>query len=164
MRLALARRHLRQGEADRAAPLLAALAARSPADSIAEAGAEALARAIDSIDDPSVCYAVLAAPPDSAIAGRARDRMQALVAGLDSLEVGGRFLKRWPDSPYTGEVRARVGVLAASTARFARVYEAGGKPQEALDLYNRVVLLAPGTEAAAEAMRGIARIQKMEES
>jgi predicted Zn-dependent protease len=164
VRLALARRHLRQGRPEAAAPLLTALITRSPADSLRQTGETELTRAIDQLTDPSVCYAVLDSAPDSAIARQARTRMETLVAGIDSLEVGGRFLKRWPDSPYTGEVKARVGTLATDTARFARVYEVGGKPQQALDLYNRVVLLAPGTEAAAEALRGIERIQRIEES
>lgn len=164
VRLALARRHLRQGQPDVAAPLLTVLAARTPADSLQESGRAELVRAVDQLTDPSVCYAVLDAAPDSTAAAHARTRMQTLIADLDSLEVGGRFLKRWPDSPYTAEVEARVGTLAGDTARFARVYEAGGKPQQALDLYNRVVLLAPGTEAAVEAMRGIERIQRLEES
>jgi hypothetical protein len=83
---------------------------------------------------------------------------------VDSLENGGRFLKRWPDTPYTEPVRERVSELATDSARFARVFEVGGKPQEALDLYNRVVLLAPGTEAAGVAMRGIERIQGVKSS
>jgi outer membrane protein assembly factor BamD (BamD/ComL family) len=107
---------------------------------------------------------VVDSPPDTTIADHARGRMRTLVADLDSLEVGGRFLKQWPNTPYSEEVTARVALLATDTARFARVYEAGGKPQEALDLYNRVVLLAPGTQAAVEAMRGIERIQGIRES
>jgi predicted Zn-dependent protease len=162
VRLGLARRHLRQGRPEAAAPLLTTLAARSAPDSVTESGQAELVRAIDELTDPAVCYAVIDATPDSAVADRARARMQTLVADIDSLEVGGRFLNRWPDSPYAAEVKARVGTLAADTARFARVYEVGGKPQQALDLYNRVVLLAPGTEAAAEAMRGIERIQRVE--
>jgi outer membrane protein assembly factor BamD (BamD/ComL family) len=89
--------------------------------------------------------------------------MDVLVAKVDSLENGGRFLKRWPDTPYTEPVQERVAELAANNARFARVFEVAGKPQEALDLYNRVVLLAPGTPAASEAMRGIERIQKVQQ-
>ena len=164
VRLALARRHLRQGRAEAAAPLLTALATGTPPDSLTEAGEAELVRTIDELTDPSVCYEVLDAAPDTAVASRARARMETLVADLDSLEVGGRFLNRWPDSPYAADVQARVGTLAADTARFARVYEAGGKPQQALDLYNRVVLLAPGSDAAAEAMRGIERIQRIEGS
>jgi predicted Zn-dependent protease len=164
VRLALARRYLRQGRPEAAASLLTALAARTPPDSLTESGEAELMRTIDELTDPSVCYEVLKAAPDSAVAIRARARMETLVADLDSLEVGGRFLNRWPDSPYAADVQARVGMLAADTARFARVYEVGGKPQEALDLYNRVVLLAPGSDAAAEALRGIERIQRLEGS
>ncbi len=164
VRLALARRYMRQGRPEAAAPLLAMIAKSAPADSLRDSGEAELGRALDQLKDPSVCYAVLDAASDSTIAGHARERMQTLVAGIDSLEVGGRFLKRWPDSPFTAQVKERVGTLATDTARFARVYEAGGKPQQALDLYNRVVLLAPGTEAAAEAMRGIERIQRIQES
>jgi predicted Zn-dependent protease len=164
VRLALARRYLRQDRANAAVPLLSVLAHAAAVDSLHETGHTELLRAIDAVTDPSVCYAVVDSPPDTAIAGHARGRMQALVADLDSLEVGGRFLKRWPDTPYSEQVATRVAALATDTARFARVYEAGGKPQEALDLYNRVVLLAPGTAAAAEAMRGIERIQGIRES
>ena len=85
--------------------------------------------------------------------------METLVEELDDLAAGGRFLKRWPDTPYGDRVRARVEELAVAETRFARVYEAGGKPQRALDVYNRVVLLAPDGPAAREALRGIKRIQ-----
>jgi len=164
VRLMLARRYLRQDRANAAIPLLNELAHMAVADSLHDSGHAELIRAIDAVTDPSVCYEVVDAPPDSAIADHARARMQALVADLDSLEVGGRFLKQWPDTPYSDQVASRVATLASDTARFARVYEAGGKPQEALDLYNRVVLLAPGTAAAAEAIRGIERIQGIRES
>ena len=49
--------------------------------------------------------------------------------------------------------------LAAAEVRFGRVFEAGGKPQRALDIYNRVVLLVPDSPAATAALRGIQRIQ-----
>ncbi len=164
VRLALARRYLHLGRANAAAPLLAVLAHDAAADSLHDEGHEELLRALDDVTDPAVCYAIVDAPPDTAIAQHARVRMRALVADLDSLEVGGRFLREWPETPYTGQVEERVASLATDTARFARVYEAGGKPQEALDLYNRVVLLAPRTPAAAEAMRGIKRIQGIRDS
>lgn len=159
VRLMLARRYLWQDRANAAIPLLSELAHTAASDFLHESGHAELLRAINKVTDPSVCYEIVDSPPDSAIADHARVRMRALVADLDSLEVGGRFLKRWPDTPYSDQVAARVDTLATDTARFARVYEAGGKPQEALDLYNRVVLLAPGTAAAAEAIRGIERIQ-----
>ena len=54
-----------------------------------------------------------------------------------------------------------VDELAASEVRFGRVFEAGGKPQTALDIYNRVVLLVPDSPAAEEAWRGIERIHLM---
>jgi predicted Zn-dependent protease len=163
VRLSLARRYLRQGRPDAATPLLTCLAP-AETDSLEEAGRTELLRALDVITDPSVCYSVVDASPDSEVVNLAHARMQTLVSDIDSLEVGGRFLKRWPDTPYTGEVRERVSTLATDAARFARVYEVGGKPQNALDLYNRVVLLAPGTAAAAEALRGIERIQHLAES
>ncbi len=164
VRLMLARRYIRQDRANSAIPLLNELAHAATSDSLHESGHAELFRAIDAVTDPAVCYGVVDSPPDTAIADHARARMRALVADLDSLEVGGRFLKQWPDTPYSEEVASRVAALATDTARFARVYEAGGKPQEALDLYNRVVLLAPGTDAAAEAIRGIERIQGIRES
>jgi predicted Zn-dependent protease len=165
VQLALARRHLRAEEPEEAIPLLKSML-DNPAlpDSLQHAGRAELARAIEATTDLSACYSVVASPPDSILGAQAEARMGFLVAEVDSLENGGRFLKRWPNTPYSDSVRERVSKLATDNARFARVYEVGGKPQEALDLYNRVVLLAPGTEAAGVAMRGIERIQGVKSS
>jgi predicted Zn-dependent protease len=165
VQLALARRHLRAEDPEVAIPLLMAMIENPTAsDSLLQAGRSELARAIVTTKDLSACYSVVASPPDSILGAQAEVRMETLVAEVDSLENGGRFLKRWPDTPYSERVRERVSALATDSARFARVFEVGGKPQEALDLYNRVVLLAPGTEAAGVAMRGIERIQGVESS
>jgi predicted Zn-dependent protease len=164
VRLALGRRYLRAERPESAIPILTELlASEETPDSLRAPGRTELERAITATHDLSACYSVVNAPPDTAIGRQADLRMQELVAKVDSLENGGRFLKRWPDTPYTEPVRERVAELATANARFARVYEVGGKPQEALDLYNRVVLLAPGTPAASEALRGIERIQGVQQ-
>jgi predicted Zn-dependent protease len=163
-RLMLARRLMRAGRTEDAVPeLQALLASAATPDSLRAAGRAALTECTRTVTDPVSCYAIIDAPPDSAIAELARARMDTLTAELDDLETGGRFLKRWKDTPYTEEVRARVEELAWAEERFGRVFEAGGKPQRALDIYNRVVLLAPDSEAAAEALRGIRRIQELAE-
>lgn len=164
VRLALGKRYLRGERPEAAIPLLTQVVTSPVAtDSLRSAGRSELERAISATHDLSACYSVVAAPPDTALGAQAAARMDVLVAKVDSLENGGRFLKRWPDTPYTEPVQERVAELAANNARFARVFEVAGKPQEALDLYNRVVLLAPGTPAASEAMRGIERIQKVQQ-
>jgi predicted Zn-dependent protease len=163
VRLGLARRYLRAEDPEDAIPLLTdLLASAQTPDSLRTAGHAELERAIEATRDLSACYSLVAAPPDTELGAQATARMEVLVAKVDSLENGGRFLKRWPETPYTEPVRERVATLATANARFARVYEVGGKPQQALDLYNRVVLLAPGTPAAGEAMRGIERIQGLQ--
>lgn len=80
-------------------------------------------------------------------------------AGLDSLEIGSRFLDRYPDSPYAGAVEIRVETLAEKRYYQARLYESLQRYQDALTIYNELLLLAPRSRAAALSREGITRVQ-----
>jgi Zn-dependent protease with chaperone function/tetratricopeptide (TPR) repeat protein len=166
-RLALARRALAAGRPDDAVPVLHALLGSAAPDSALARGRELLARCAAEVTTLASCYEIIVIDRETGVDQATREsamqRLEELVDDLDDLEAGARFLRRWPDTAYDETVRARIESLAGDEVRFGRVYEAGGKPQQALDIYNRVVLLAPDSEAAERALRGIERIQQRAE-
>ncbi len=160
-RLAMARRLLRDEQPDAAVPVLQTMLETAPGDSLDAVARHLLEECAARVTGLESCYEILQAPPDPATAELAAARMETLLVELDDLEAGARFLRRWSEAPQAARVLARVEELAAAEVRFGRVFEAGGKPQRALDIYNRVVLLVPDSQAATAALRGIERIQLM---
>jgi predicted Zn-dependent protease len=88
-------------------------------------------------------------------------RMEDLADTLSSMETVGRFVQSNPGSAFADKFRLRLEALAETELKKARLGEALGDQQSALTTYNRIVILAPATPAAAEARRGITRIQAL---
>ena len=104
---------------------------------------------------------ILETSPSDSVRSWAKKRLFELAADLDSLELGSRYLVKYPDSEAAATVREQVETLAQRRVLQGRLHESLKRYQEALDQYNEVILLAPGSAAAATARSGIERVQKL---
>ena len=104
---------------------------------------------------------ILMTTPSDSVKTWAEAQLEAQAASLDSLELGSRFLERYPESRVAGTVTARVEELAMKRYYQGRLYESLHRFQEALDEYNRLLLLAAHTQAATLAREGIDRVQTL---
>jgi tetratricopeptide (TPR) repeat protein len=104
---------------------------------------------------------ILETSPSDSVRVWAKRRLFELAADLDSLELGSRYLAKYPDAEAAATVRRQVETLAQRRVLQGRLHESLRRYQEALDQYNEVILLAPGSAAAATARTGIERVQKL---
>ncbi|MBK8231563.1 MAG: M48 family metalloprotease [Candidatus Eisenbacteria bacterium] len=135
----------------------------APTDSSAsgwrERSVTALHRTLREAKELTSLQELVEGSPSDSVRSWAASRLGASVAKLDSLELGSRFLRRFPESSVAPQVSARVSELAMQKYYQARVYESVQRYQEALDTYNRLLLSAPGTEAARLSREGIDRMR-----
>ena len=113
------------------------------------------------IGDPDVCQRILRRVDDPFLRDAAAAQLKVIADSLKVLEVAGRFVQSHPNSPAAESFRARLAELADAEFKKGRLHEALGNEQDALAIYNRVSILAPGTPSAQEARRGITRIQAL---
>ncbi|MFN8549674.1 MAG: hypothetical protein U0527_17320, partial [Candidatus Eisenbacteria bacterium] len=104
---------------------------------------------------------ILSDTPSDSVRTWAGARLQEQAVSLDSLELGSRFLQRYPESSVAAAVSARVEELAMKRYYQGRLYESLHRFQEALDEYNKLLLLAGRTQAATLARQGIERVQTL---
>lgn len=167
MRLRLAHAYRLSGRTDLAAEKLGEMISDSQpvgrgADSTDTDRARVeLTRTIPMIGDPDVCQRIYRSVGDASLRKAAASQLQVIADSLKVLEVAGRFVQSYPDSPAAESFRARLSELADAEFKKGRLHEALGNEQDALAVYNRVSILAPGTPSAEEARRGITRIQSL---
>ncbi|MBD3161565.1 MAG: M48 family metalloprotease [Candidatus Eisenbacteria bacterium] len=118
-----------------------------------------LERTLEHVDDPELCQRLYDRLDDPELRGAALERLRGIVPALGTLELVGRFVQTYPDSPAADLARARLDELARAEYRKARLHEAMGDRNGALGIYNRISILAPGTEHAERSREGIERIQ-----
>jgi hypothetical protein len=169
VRLRLARLYQLSSRNDLAATQLGILLA---SDSDRSIGAEAvhdsvvraeLLKTVPLLEDPGTCETLLTRIQDDEISALVRERLFLIADSLTALETVGRFVQSFPESPAIDRFRSRLETLADAEYKKGRLHESLGDQQSALDLYNRVSILAQGTKAASHARLGISRIQSLVE-
>jgi hypothetical protein len=153
VRLRLAERYRLTDRPDAAALTLARIADTDPAARLALRGVLTQAKELNTLGR------ILKDAKSDSIHQWASDRLAVQAAALDSLELGSRYLQEFPETGISGQVREKVEALALKRYYVARLRESMQDFQSALDGYNELVLLAPGTRAAELSREGIARIQ-----
>ncbi|MDM7914767.1 MAG: M48 family metalloprotease, partial [Candidatus Eisenbacteria bacterium] len=169
MSLRLARAYRLSRRPDRAIPILWPLTSiqrtgESTDSTIAQQARVEILRSLGDIKDPSTGEDLLARRPDSEIRAAALARMEVLADSAGTLQTIGRFLATHRSSEMAPRFRDRLASLAEAEFKKGRLHESLGDRQAALEEYNRIVLLAPETDWAKEARRGIDRIQALASS
>jgi predicted Zn-dependent protease len=167
MRLRLARAYRLSGRPDLAAMQLSEMIADGTSEGAGSDSSDAgrarseLLRTISSVGDPDVCQHILDDHDDPPLRDAATAQLKVIADSLKVLEVAGRFTQTFPNSPAAEDYRIRLSALADAEYKKGRLHEALGDEQEALAIYNRVSILAPGTAPAEVSRQGINRIQAL---
>jgi hypothetical protein len=122
---------------------------------------DALRRTLPETTELITNQRILDTSPSDSVRIWAKTRLFELAADLDSLELGSRYLSKYPNSEAAEAVRAQIESLAQKRVLQGRLHESLERYQEALDQYNEVILLAPGSKAAATARAGIDRVHQL---
>jgi tetratricopeptide (TPR) repeat protein len=133
----------------------------NPADDWKTRSLSALRRILPETRELTTNQRIVDETPSDSVRTWARTHLETLAAGLDSLEIGSRFLEAYPKSDLADVVQQKVEKLAETRYYQARLYESLHRFQAALDQYNALILLAPGTRAAQLAREGIERVQTL---
>jgi predicted Zn-dependent protease len=157
------------GRAVEAIDRLLPLVADSSVGAWSDSALATVLRAIPEVNELSACYHLQeaetlrgAGAAALQIEQAARQRMDDLVAADVSLDQGGRFLASHPDTPWSGTVREKVVTRAQQAYLTGRVQEGMQRYQEALDAYFEVLAFAADSPAAAQAVQGVERINRLE--
>lgn len=163
VRYRLARQYELADRSDDAALALAKLlrARGDSASTWADRGRGDLRRVLDSTKELTTAQAIWQRTDSDSVKSWTTRRLETQAATLDSLEVGSRFLSKFPEAPVAPTVAAKVEALAEKRYYQGRLYESLQRYQEALDLYNEVIFLAPRSRAAQESREGITRVQTL---
>ena len=124
-----------------------------------ERSKEALRRVLPQVRQLTTSERIRVSTDSDSVRTWAQSRLEMQVAGLDSLELGSQFLQRYPNSVVSDQVRQKLETLAMDRYYRAKLRESMREFQDALDGYNRLILLAPQSRAAQQAREGVARIQ-----
>lgn len=116
-------------------------------------------RVMDQVRSPITTQRILLGTRSDSVRTWAESRLHAQAVDLDSLEIACRFIEKYPGSPVAPVVSERLEELALARHREGRLKESLGDYQTALNLYNELILLAPGTRGAELSRQGVARIQ-----
>jgi predicted Zn-dependent protease len=165
MRLRLARAYRLSGRPDLAAERLGDMIGGTvffaPDSSETGRARSELLKTIPMVGNPDVCQRLHDRLGDPTLRDAATAQLVVIADSLKVLDIAGRFVQSYPGSPAADRFRVRLAELADTEYKKGRLHEALGDEQDALAVYNRVSILAPGTAPAEDSRRGIARIQAL---
>ncbi len=98
-----------------------------------------LLQTLPALEDLSSCYKVVMQSKDPQLVAASEARMKSLSEHFSSLEVGYEFRRSYHSSVYEKPVRDQMTKLASETLRKAKLYQAVGEYQKALDHYNEIL-------------------------
>ncbi|HSE40265.1 MAG TPA: M48 family metalloprotease [Acidobacteriota bacterium] len=94
---------------------------------------------IPSLDDLSACYKIAQDSKDQTLQRASDERMKELADSFTKLENGYEFRRKYPTSAFEKPVREQMTKLASDTLHQAKLYQAVGEYQKALDHYNQIL-------------------------
>lgn len=100
---------------------------------------KSLLQMIPTLDDLSACYEIAEKSKDPALKQASDARMKALSETFTKLENGYEFRRKYPTSQFEKPVREQLTKLASETLHQAKLYQAVGEYQKALDHYNQIL-------------------------
>lgn len=98
-----------------------------------------LLQTVKGLDDMASCYKVSQHSQDPQLIAASEERMKVLSETFSSLQVGYEFRRSYHSSVYEKPVRDRMTKLASETLHKAKLYQAVGEYQKALDHYNEIL-------------------------
>jgi predicted Zn-dependent protease len=98
-----------------------------------------LLQTVPTLEDLSACYKVSIQTKDPQLIAASEARMKSLSETFSSLQIGYEFRRSYHSSPYEKSVRDHMTKLADDTLHKAKLYQAVGEYQKALDHYNEIL-------------------------
>jgi len=115
-----------------------------------------------SLDELSACYKISQHSGDPELAAAFEKRMKVIAADFNSLQNGYEFRRNYPTSEYEKPVRAQMTKLATDTLQQAKLYQAVGEYQKALDHYNKILRFCSDLPVADQVKDSIVDFQQLE--
>src|SRR5262249_29438818 len=100
---------------------------------------DSLLQFMPTMQDLASCYNISMQANDPQLKKMAQDRMKVLAGSFHSMENGYDFRRKFPSSAYESVVLAHMNQLAQETLNQAKLYQAIGEYQKALDEYNQIL-------------------------
>lgn len=122
---------------------------------------DSLLQAIPHLKELSACYKIAQQVKDPEVKKMADERMKTITASFDSLQNGYDFRRAYPTSEFEKPVREQLSKLAAETLHQAKLYQAVGEYQKALDGYNKILRYCGDLPVADQVKDDIVNFQEL---
>jgi predicted Zn-dependent protease len=104
-----------------------------------EQSRSSLLHMVPALDDLSAAYRIAQDSRDPELQRASAERMKELSDSFTKLENGYEFRRKYPTSEFEKPVREQMTKLASNTLHQAKLYQAVGEHQKALDHYNQIL-------------------------
>jgi Zn-dependent protease with chaperone function len=125
---------------------------------------DSLLQMIPALDDLSACFAVAEKTKDSDLKMASNTRMKSLAGSYTKLENGYEFRRKYPGSEFERPVRDHLVKLASETLHQAKLYQAVGEYQKALDHYNQILRYCSDLPVADQVKETMIDFQEVQSS
>jgi tetratricopeptide (TPR) repeat protein len=116
-----------------------------------------------SLNELSSCYKISQrSDKDPELQKASSERMKVIAPAFGSLQNGYEFRRNFPTSEYEKPVRAQMTKLATDTLQQAKLYQAVGEYQKALDHYNQILRYCSDLPVADQVKDSIVDFQELE--
>lgn len=125
---------------------------------------DSLLQMIPSLGDLSACYAIAEKTKDPELKLASNTRMKTLAETFTKLENGYEFRRKYPTSEFEKPVRDHLTKLASETLHQAKLYQAVGEYQKALDHYNEILRYCSDLPVADQVKETMIDFQEVQSS
>ncbi|MCI0444131.1 hypothetical protein L0152_13085, partial [bacterium] len=125
---------------------------------------DSLLQMIPSLDDLSACFKIAEKTKDSDLKLASNTRMKSLSGTFTKLENGYEFRRQYPTSEFEKPVRDQLIKLASETLHQAKLYQAVGEYQKALDHYNQILRYCSDLPVADQVKETMIDFQELQSS